>query len=125
VEFACGNITGFTPRWIDWGCWSAYDDTALAYEVTESRQALQARLGQPITTFCYPNGNSDVRTAHAVARAGYLRAVTTDWGNNAQETDQFRLRRYDMVTRHVQDSTGKFVPALLAFRMSGFYPGLN
>lgn len=101
------------------------DDRALTYEIAESRHALQNRLGLPIETFCYPNGNSDARSAHAVAQAGYRRAVTTTWGNNGQEADQFQLRRYDMVAKHVQNSNGKFMPALLAFRMSGFYPGLS
>lgn len=101
------------------------DDSSLTYEVAESRRILHARLGKPIATFCYPNGNSDARTANVVAQAGYLRAVTTDWGSNSQEADHFRLRRYDIAAKHVQDSTGKFVPALLAFRMSGFYPGLG
>lgn len=101
------------------------DDHALTYEVAESRHVLQVRLGLPIETFCYPNGNSDARTAHAVAQAGYRRAVTTAWGCNGHEADQFQLRRYDMVAKRVQDSSGKFVPAILAFRMSGFYPGLG
>lgn len=101
------------------------DDQALNYEIAESRQKLQARLGQTIETFCYPNGNSDARTARAVAASGYRRAVTTTWGSNALEENRFQLRRYDMVAKRVQDSGGKFMPALLAFRMSGFYPGLN
>lgn len=101
------------------------DDEALAYEVAESRRILQARLGQPIESFCYPNGNSDMRTARAVAQAGYRRGITTAWGNNGRGTDPFRLRRYDMVARHVQDSNGKFLPAMLDFRMSGYYPGLE
>ncbi|MDH4234375.1 MAG: polysaccharide deacetylase family protein [Gallionella sp.] len=101
------------------------DDRALTYEVAESRHVLQDRLGLPVETFCYPNGNSDVRTARAVAQAGYRRAVTTAWGNNGQEADRFQLHRYDMVAKRTQDSTGKFVPALLAFRMSGYYPGLG
>jgi peptidoglycan/xylan/chitin deacetylase (PgdA/CDA1 family) len=101
------------------------DDRALTYEVAESRHVLQDRIGQPIASFCYPNGNSDDRAANAVAQAGYRRAVTTAWGCNGREADRFQLRRYDMVAKHVQDSNGKFVPALLAFRMSGFYPGLG
>jgi peptidoglycan/xylan/chitin deacetylase (PgdA/CDA1 family) len=101
------------------------DDKALEYEVAESRRVLQARLGKSIYTFCYPNGNSDSRSALAVSQAGYLRAVTTDWGSNSQKMDRFRLRRYDMDTKQVQDSTGNFLPALLAFRMSGLYPGLG
>ena len=100
------------------------DDSALTYEIAESRHALQERLGLPIETFCYPNGNSDTRTAQAVAKAGYRRGVTTTWGHNGRETDQFRLHRFDMVAKHVQDTNGQFLPALLDFRMSGFYPGL-
>ena len=101
------------------------NDRELAYEVAESRHALQARLGLPIETFCYPNGNADTRSAQAVAQAGYSRAVTTTWGNNGQQADKFQLRRYDMTAKRVQDSQGEFVPAILAFRMSGFYPGLG
>ena len=101
------------------------DGRALSYEVAESRSALQSRLGLPIETFCYPNGNADARTARAVAQAGYRRAVTTMWGNNGQAADRFQLRRYDMVARHVQDASGSFVPATLALRMSGFHPGLG
>lgn len=101
------------------------DDRALAYELSESRRVLQARLGQTIETFCYPNGNCDARTAHAVAKAGYRRAVTTTWGRNGQEADRFQLRRCDMDAERVRDSSGKLVPALVAFRMSGWYPGLG
>lgn len=101
------------------------DDQSLSYEIAESRRVLQSRLGLEIPSFCYPNGNSDARTAQEVERAGYCCAVTTDWGSNGLEADKFRLRRFDMVARHVQDSNGKFIPAILAFRMSGYYPGLG
>ena len=101
------------------------DDQALAYEVAESRHVLQARIGQPIESFCYPNGNSDARTACAVSKAGYRRGVTTAWGYNGKDADRFQLRRFDMIAKHVQVSNGKFSPDLLAFRMSGFYPGLG
>lgn len=101
------------------------DDQALVYEVAESRKILQTHIKQPIASFCYPNGNSDTRTALAVAHAGYSRGVTTTWGNNGPRSDQFQLLRYDMVAKHVQNTKGKIVPAMLAFRMSGFYPGLG
>ena len=101
------------------------DDSALIYELAESRRVLQARIGQGIESFCYPNGNSDARTASAVAKAGYHRAVTTTWGRNGSEADPFQLRRCDMDAGRMRDSNGKLVPALVAFRMSGLYPGLN
>ena len=99
------------------------DDQALIYDLEESRRVLQTRVGQPIESFCYPNGNSDARTARAVAKAGYRRAVTTTWGSNEQSGDQFRLCRGNMDARYMNDSNGKLIPAALAFRMSGFYPG--
>jgi peptidoglycan/xylan/chitin deacetylase (PgdA/CDA1 family) len=101
------------------------DDRALAYELIESRRILQDRVGQSVDSFCYPNGDSDSRTANAVAKAGYRRAVTTSWGLNGPAASRFRLRRCDMVAKHVADSVGNFVPAVVAFRMSGFYPGLR
>jgi len=101
------------------------DDDALKYELTESRRILQTHLNFPINTFCYPNGNSDARTARAVEAAGYGLAVTTSWGLNGKNSDRFRLRRCDMDAKRVHDSNGNFLPALLSFRMSGFYPGLG
>lgn len=101
------------------------DDDMLIYELAESRRVLQAHLNRPINAFCYPNGNCDSRTASAVAAAGYSLAVTTEWGHNGEKSDRFRLRRYDIDTRRVQGSNGRFLPALLSFRMSGFYPGLG
>jgi peptidoglycan/xylan/chitin deacetylase (PgdA/CDA1 family) len=100
-------------------------DGALDHELSESRRVLEQRLALPVESFCYPNGNCDVRTANAVAKAGYRRAVTTRWGSNARESDRFQLRRYDMNAEYLRDSGGDFMPALVAFRMSGFYPGLG
>lgn len=101
------------------------DDRALAYELEESRRILQTRTGRPIESFCYPNGNADARTAAAVAKAGYSRAVTTRWGNNQPDTDRFLLNRCDLDAARTRDSSGQLMPALVAFRMSGFYPGLG
>jgi peptidoglycan/xylan/chitin deacetylase (PgdA/CDA1 family) len=101
------------------------DDQALEYEVAESRRLLQTKLGRPIESFCYPNGNSDARSAAAVAKAGYRRAVTTTWGLNDGTADRFRLRRCDMDAGRMCDANGKLMPAVLAFRMSGLYPGLK
>ena len=101
------------------------DDDELAYELAESRRVLQEYLKRPINTFCYPNGNCDTRTASAVATAGYSLAVTTAWGSNWGNSDRFRLRRYDMDAKRVHDQNGNFLPSLLSFRMSGFYPGLG
>jgi peptidoglycan/xylan/chitin deacetylase (PgdA/CDA1 family) len=97
------------------------DDSALLYEVEESRMVLQKRIGKAIESFCYPNGNADSRTTRAVEQAGYKRAVTTVWGGNGKEAEQYQLRRYDMVAKRVQGASGKFMPELLALRMSAYF----
>ena len=101
------------------------DDSALAYELGESRRILQARTGLPIDSFCYPNGNADARTAAAVANAGYRRAVTTQWGRNRRDADRYRLNRCDMDAARAKDARGNVSASMVAFRMSGFYPGLG
>jgi peptidoglycan/xylan/chitin deacetylase (PgdA/CDA1 family) len=97
-------------------------DSALDYELAESRRRLEDWIQMPVSSFCYPNGNSDARTSSAVERAGYIRAVTTDWGSNDERRGCFRLRRFDMNAEHVMDPCGRLIPSVLALRMSGFNP---
>ncbi|MGK7887900.1 MAG: polysaccharide deacetylase family protein [Leptolyngbyaceae cyanobacterium] len=58
------------------------DDLTLAQEIVESKQLLEAALGQEIHYFTYPEGNYDDRVAEIVAMAGYQAALTMD--NNEQ-----------------------------------------
>ena len=97
------------------------DDHALAHEIEESRRVLEKRLGGRVESFCYPNGDADARAVAAVARAGYSRAVSTEWGSNAHGADRFKLRRYDIVSARLRDASGAVLPAALAFQMSRFY----
>jgi peptidoglycan/xylan/chitin deacetylase (PgdA/CDA1 family) len=101
------------------------DNQSLDYELSESRRILQNTTGQSIDSFCYPNGNVDARTASAVAAAGYRRAVTTRWGRNGSNDDPFQLCRCDMDARRARAPNGRILPAVVAFRMSGYYPGLS
>lgn len=45
-------------------------------EVRESKQALEALLGEEVRHFCYPYGSHDMTALQAVERAGYATAVT-------------------------------------------------
>lgn len=100
-------------------------DAELERELHESRRILEAELGAPVRSFCYPDGNCDARTERAAAQAGYDNAVTTRWGNNPPGSPQHALRRHDMSNKHALARDGRFSEALLAFRMSGLQPGLR
>jgi peptidoglycan/xylan/chitin deacetylase (PgdA/CDA1 family) len=52
------------------------DDEALAFELAESKTAVERLTGRPCRTFAYPYGLYDRRVVQAVAAAGYERAFT-------------------------------------------------
>lgn len=96
----------------------------LASELTESRRALEEWTGNAVESFCYPNGDSSADVAAAVGAAGYLRAVTTRWGTNDQSTDPMSLHRCDLDGARVRGVlTGALSEPLLAYRLSGLFPG--
>jgi peptidoglycan/xylan/chitin deacetylase (PgdA/CDA1 family) len=68
------------------------DQGAINDEVTGSRKALEAQLGQAVTLFCYPNGDSS-DAAESQVRREYLGAVLTKPGWNRGAIDPYRLRR--------------------------------
>jgi len=81
----------------------------LREEVVQSRDRIQNAIGRKVETFCYPNGDYDLRTRLEVARAGYQLAVTTDTGLNNELNDPLALRRihgeYDLA-RFVKNTSG-------------------
>lgn len=99
------------------------DDAQLVREVAGSKARLEAELGVPCESFCYPNGDCDDRVVEAVRRAGYLRAVTTAWGPNAPGADPFRLMRCDIDARRARSREGALSEPRLALRLSHFFPG--
>jgi peptidoglycan/xylan/chitin deacetylase (PgdA/CDA1 family) len=101
------------------------DDEELTREVDGSRRFIEERLGRPLSSFCYPNGDFDRRTARAVAASGYARAVTTRWGLNGETASPYELTRCDMQGQHARSAGGKLSTARLAWRMSGLHPGLG
>jgi len=94
-------------------------------EVTISKSVLEEKVCQPVDSFCYPNGDFDDQSIAAVEAAGYARAVTTAWGMNTMATSRYCLRRFDMCAEHVKSKKGNLSESRLAWRMSGYYPGLR
>jgi peptidoglycan/xylan/chitin deacetylase (PgdA/CDA1 family) len=99
------------------------DDAQLEREVALSRARLEAELGGPCESFCYPNGDADPRVVEAVRRAGYLRAVTTAWGPNAPGSDPYQLTRCDIDAQRARTRGGELSEPRLALRMSHFFRG--
>ena len=84
-------------------------DGRLREEVVQSRDRIQSAIGRKVETFCYPNGDYDLRAQCEVARAGYQLAVTTEVGLNSWRSDPLALRRihgeYDLA-RFVKNTSG-------------------
>ena len=70
----------------------------LRREVADSKHRLEDLLGQEMTAFAYPYGDTNRRVRAAVIEAGYKVAFTTTEGLNTWQ-DPFALRRIDINDR--------------------------
>lgn len=66
-------------------------DEELWSEVQTSKDLLEAALGHPVESFCYPRGRADDRVKEEVMRAGYLTARGTGKPGDLNGSDKFNL----------------------------------
>jgi peptidoglycan/xylan/chitin deacetylase (PgdA/CDA1 family) len=78
------------------------DDAGLAREVSGSRETLEAIIGSPVISFCYPYGDFDDRVASAVRAAGYRAATVIRGGIPKDLSDPFRLERVSVRGTHTR-----------------------
>ncbi len=97
----------------------ALSDSALKLEIANSRQKLESIIQQPITSFCYPNGDFDNRCLEFVRDAGYQQAVTTENGSNVAPGNPFLLKRRFVHEQRLATSSGKPSAVLLRSEASG------
>jgi peptidoglycan/xylan/chitin deacetylase (PgdA/CDA1 family) len=62
-------------------------------EIVESKRELEALLGHPVRSFCYPTGAYSDREVELVSGAGYSLAVTTEWDYAHPSMDRGMLPR--------------------------------
>ncbi|MEJ2900221.1 polysaccharide deacetylase family protein [Acinetobacter sp. NS-4] len=68
------------------------DEECLA-ELIQSKQALEAVIRQPVTSFAYPFGIYSGRDVDMAKQAGYSNAVTTKEGIDSEQLDFMQLQR--------------------------------
>ena len=86
----------------------------LKNEIDDSFRVLRERSGNCVPVFCYPNGTYSDEVVGRVKAAGYIGAVTTDFGwETRMPRDLFRLRRVG-----IHNDIARTTP-LFAFHMSG------
>jgi len=77
---------------------ASIDSTSAFREIAESRDTLEALLGERIGLFAYPNGKlgQDYLPEHVemVRSAGFDAAVSTNWAASSKATDYFQLPRF-------------------------------
>jgi peptidoglycan/xylan/chitin deacetylase (PgdA/CDA1 family) len=68
------------------------DDEAFD-EIASGKQELETRLNKVCDVFCYPHGDYDDRIVALLKKAGFLGAVTIDFGRRNSADDLYRLKR--------------------------------
>lgn len=76
------------------------NEAQLETEVVAAKQQLEAVLGEPVLTYCYPDGKYDQRTLAAVRKADYKVALTTGLTSGRFDTSRpFEVGRYRVTMR--------------------------
>jgi peptidoglycan/xylan/chitin deacetylase (PgdA/CDA1 family) len=93
----------------------------VAEELEGSRQALESRLGEPITHFAYPGGQFTAPVVDAVARAGYRFAYTACQHTEARHS-ALTVERLLLWEGSSVDADHRFSPAILNCQTQDLWP---
>lgn len=89
------------------------DAAAIRRDLTESKSALEARLGAPVDAFCYPNARYEADHPRLVAEAGYRYGFRIDNLALAAGCDPY------LVPRFLVNESVCAEPSYLKFRLLG------
>lgn len=96
------------------------DEACVRRELVASRQVIEARLGKKVRAFAYPNGTWNEKVRNIVRECGYECAFTTERGWYSLGKDRFTIPRILLHEAQVAGINGRFSPALLSLRLSGW-----
>ena len=68
-------------------------DDYIVWQVLGSKEAIEARIGEPVRFFCYPSGNYDEEVVRILRRLGFWGATTLDQGKIQFSERPFELQR--------------------------------
>jgi peptidoglycan/xylan/chitin deacetylase (PgdA/CDA1 family) len=98
-----------------------YEDTrTIKNELAGAKATLEKKLKKRVRAFAYPNGCWDQRVRELVREAGYDCAFTTASGWHCRGEDPFAIRRIMLHEENLTGLDGRFSPAVLALRLTGW-----
>jgi peptidoglycan/xylan/chitin deacetylase (PgdA/CDA1 family) len=65
----------------------------LVWQMLGSKEAIEARIGEPVRFFCYPSGKYDEQAMRVLHSADYWGAVTVELGDTQRSDGMFELPR--------------------------------
>jgi peptidoglycan/xylan/chitin deacetylase (PgdA/CDA1 family) len=95
------------------------------YEIEHSKDQIQAEVGVPVKSLCYPNGDFNDNCVRVAHDSGYTNGVTTKWGHNKANDSLFTLRRMDIDQRRHRSFLGNLSIDRTKLRLTDQHPGIQ
>lgn len=84
-------------------------------EARQSKQEVEAKLGEPCSAFAYPNGDWSPMVAAAVRAEGFRRAFTMQRAPWLRDSDQFAIPRLNVQEEDLVGLNGQFSAAMFEY----------
>lgn len=83
-------------------------------ELMESKLLIEEKIGRPVTSIAYPNGNHDAEVRRLARETGYRCGIATHDAEGAETRDLYALQRIGVHDGVSSGAFGGFSPALFA-----------
>ena len=96
---------------------TSIDTRLVSGELVSSKEKIEKEIGNHITTFSYPKGRFNKDIAELVSQAGYLYAITTQYGTNSFDAvvnNQYVLKK---IAPRVYENINDFIVRLYSFNI--------